>query len=426
MHSLTLSDDGDEPPIIDTSKLINKALKNIYKNRGGKGSINPSLFRANNEPLQQGIDKTVKAAGVEFGKKNEGFIRQFKHNTAVFAAFKSHKEHRELSKLILNEKEDLRSFSEFKKLAKPVVKDYNKVWLKTEYDTVVRSARMAANWKIFEERKDIFPNIQYMMTRAMNPRPEHLAWVGIILPMDDPFWITHVPPVAWGCECWIRQTREAATGHPDTDAEEIPEVFKNNPGKTAQFINIDKHPYAIAGGLSRKEAEAFVNNQLNDAGILDYIKEAGIGKDGGELLIHPLSDKTHANRVIGEALANTGHKVKLLPDIQPEQKQLRKELLPKGVKENKNPDAMIDGHIFEFKTLRKNTYNAVSQELKYAGKQSDYVLLNIEGVIDQTIMNRAIRGRIKMKENIKEVWVMLGGKLVKYTREFILSDEFGK
>jgi len=34
------------------------------------------------------------------------------------------------------------------------------------------------------------------------PRPEHEAWDGITLPIDDPWWSTHYPPNDWGCLCY--------------------------------------------------------------------------------------------------------------------------------------------------------------------------------------------------------------------------------
>lgn len=33
------------------------------------------------------------------------------------------------------------------------------------------------------------------------PRPEHLAWDGLVIPLDDPWWETHTPQNGWGCKC---------------------------------------------------------------------------------------------------------------------------------------------------------------------------------------------------------------------------------
>ena len=36
---------------------------------------------------------------------------------------------------------------------------------------------------------------------TLNPRPQHLAWDGLVIPLDDPWWDTHTPQNGWGCKC---------------------------------------------------------------------------------------------------------------------------------------------------------------------------------------------------------------------------------
>lgn len=38
---------------------------------------------------------------------------------------------------------------------------------------------------------------------SRDPRPEHLAWSGMVLHKDDPWWTTHYPPNDWGCQCYV-------------------------------------------------------------------------------------------------------------------------------------------------------------------------------------------------------------------------------
>lgn len=38
---------------------------------------------------------------------------------------------------------------------------------------------------------------------SLEPREQHLAWDGLILPADHPFWLTHFPPNGWGCSCYV-------------------------------------------------------------------------------------------------------------------------------------------------------------------------------------------------------------------------------
>lgn len=38
---------------------------------------------------------------------------------------------------------------------------------------------------------------------SVHPRPQHLAWNGMVLDATDPFWAAHYPPCGWGCKCLI-------------------------------------------------------------------------------------------------------------------------------------------------------------------------------------------------------------------------------
>ena len=242
---------------INIDKLFEQALKEIYAEYGlpspqGEGAggevVNKPLFDITNRSLQKGIDK---AFSVEFGKSDPEFINQFKTNAAVFSAFKTHAQGKEIIAQLMDEKGELRSFDKFKKsvLGTSIKADYNLNWLKTEYNMAVRSARMAEKWKGFEAVKRLYPNLEFIESTAANRRPEHLQWVGTILPIEHPWWKTHTPPVDWGCECDIRNTDKDVTGVPDADAdadldaERSRSVFQNNPAETAEFINLKEHPY---------------------------------------------------------------------------------------------------------------------------------------------------------------------------------------
>lgn len=48
-----------------------------------------------------------------------------------------------------------------------------------------------------------FPVWIYRHGGSSDPRPQHLAWNGLTLPSDDPFWASHYPPNGWGCSCYV-------------------------------------------------------------------------------------------------------------------------------------------------------------------------------------------------------------------------------
>jgi hypothetical protein len=77
--------------------------------------------------------------------------------------------------------------------------------LETIFWSNVRSARAAGQWERIQRTKRGLPYLLYVRTTSAEPRPQHLAWAGTILPVDHIFWATHFPPNGWHCKCSVRQ-----------------------------------------------------------------------------------------------------------------------------------------------------------------------------------------------------------------------------
>jgi len=77
--------------------------------------------------------------------------------------------------------------------------------LKTIYQANMRTARAAGQWQRAQRTKRTHPYFVYELGPSENHRPEHVAWAGLMLPVDHPFWQSHYPPNGWGCKCRIRQ-----------------------------------------------------------------------------------------------------------------------------------------------------------------------------------------------------------------------------
>jgi len=71
------------------------------------------------------------------------------------------------------------------------------------YETNIRTAYAAGRWTQLQEMKDAMPFWEYRHGDSLRPRPEHLAWNGLVLSADDPWWQAHYPPNGWGCRCSI-------------------------------------------------------------------------------------------------------------------------------------------------------------------------------------------------------------------------------
>jgi hypothetical protein len=80
--------------------------------------------------------------------------------------------------------------------------------MRTIYQTNMRTSYMAG--RLAQLRKSGFKFWVYRHSGAAHPRLNHLAFDGIALPPDHPFWVTHYPPNGWGCGCIVEGAMNAA------------------------------------------------------------------------------------------------------------------------------------------------------------------------------------------------------------------------
>lgn len=73
------------------------------------------------------------------------------------------------------------------------------------YRTNMATSYAAGRWAQLREAG--YPLIVYRHGNSLEPRLHHLAWDGLILPADHPFWASHAPPNGWGCSCYVNGAR---------------------------------------------------------------------------------------------------------------------------------------------------------------------------------------------------------------------------
>lgn len=73
--------------------------------------------------------------------------------------------------------------------------------MRTIYRTNMRTSYMAG--RLAQLRDGNFPLWVYRHGGSADPRPQHLAWDGLILEAAHLFWQTHYPPNEWGCSCRV-------------------------------------------------------------------------------------------------------------------------------------------------------------------------------------------------------------------------------
>ena len=109
------------------------------------------------------------------------------------------------------------------------------------YKTNLRTAYMAGRWNQLTDPDllKLKPYLEYRHGDSLQPRPLHLAWDGLVLPADDPWWGTHYPPNGWGCKCKVFAVGERDVKRMGKDGPDQSPAIEIDP-KTGAPIGIDK------------------------------------------------------------------------------------------------------------------------------------------------------------------------------------------
>lgn len=108
--------------------------------------------------------------------------------------------------------------------------------LKTIYRTNMQSAYMAGRWKDQIDNADDRPYLQYVAVLDSRTRPQHAALNGKVFPINDPFWDSFYPPLAFNCRCRVRSLNS-----------------KNLQDRSLTLSSTDTRPGVSSGGTLSKE-----------------------------------------------------------------------------------------------------------------------------------------------------------------------------
>ncbi len=117
--------------------------------------------------------------------------------------------------------------------------------LETIFRTNLRTAYANGHWDSIERLKERRPYLRYVAVMDGRTRPEHRAWHGTILPVDDEWWQTHAPPNGWMCRCRVISLSEGQMSRAGWKVSKRPEsptrpVLNKRTGEVAQVpVGID-------------------------------------------------------------------------------------------------------------------------------------------------------------------------------------------
>lgn len=235
------------------TRLIEKIFKKLIK----AGDVDQALYLATANRLFEGAEEGYgkKLTDLDFETPDGKLLLAIRENIFVFSAFKTYQELRTIADLLVDSDGKLRSFSAFKRLALQVHSDYDVRFLNAEYNNAIASAQSAARWQRLQQDKEALPLLQYRTAGDERVRESHQALDNIILPIDDPFWDSYMPPNGWGCRCDTSQISEGKKSDKrKISLPDVPAMFKNNVGKTG-VIFPEKHPYFKIAKAHRKKAK---------------------------------------------------------------------------------------------------------------------------------------------------------------------------
>ncbi len=164
-------------------------------------------------------------------------------------------------------------------LDKQKIEKKYKNYRQVEEQTIFAHSAAAERWMGFEENADIYPNLEYRTAGDSDVRAEHAKLDGIILPMNDPFWSGHTPPLGWGCRCELVQTddpvnkdQEKYKGFEDTTA---PKGFDFNPGVEQKLFSDSAGYYT---SFSKSKADEIATTAQGF--YYDFTKQYGASQVG--------------------------------------------------------------------------------------------------------------------------------------------------
>ena len=241
--------------------LLEALVKGYKEGKKKQGKLNAKIVRNDwSKPLEK----------IMMDTKDEAMVNELTTNIYMFSASKVFSETTEMSKLLLDENGLVRSFKDFEIASEGVWDTYNNVWLNTEFDTAVASARSASKWVEIQKNKAERPYLRYSAVMDDHTCEICASLDDITLPADDSFFDENTPPNHFNCECVLEQLEESDLEEVDglSDQEEVDdavekshehkdEMWNFNPGKQGEIFptsGTEKHPYFEVDGATKEFA----------------------------------------------------------------------------------------------------------------------------------------------------------------------------
>lgn len=389
------------------SRLVNDYIREVFEERKVSETQREKLWKYYYDKLGKAVDLGY-APTLEHYSEDLAF--SLKRNIAEFSAFKETSFRKQLE-ASLTENGRVLSWQEFKQKADDLNIEYNRRWLKTEYDQTIATATQAGKYQEYLENKHLYPNLKYKTIGDGRVREKHKQWDELILPVEHPFWKNHLPPNDWGCRCYVVPTDEEANKEIQSDTP-LKETFANNPALSGKIF--PNSGYLSFGGLNPETIEKIIDwshemfkrvvseaKRIYKSEILKRSREKQFnrifkGVDGGKVLVHKLVRKGNDYNDIlnaAKAFAKEGKVAEILPEINVRDKEFRAIVFPDLNSNSSNPDLRIDGEYFDIK--RPSAFKNILNNANKASKQGASVIIS-DSLLDKELTNEIMYNQANM------------------------------
>ena len=143
------------------------------------------------------------------------FSDELKSNNAILIAFKAHNHPVLIVEKMVDEKNNLRPFYQFRNSVVHLIGDYDISLLEEEYSFAVRRAHLINDLRQIIREKDVLPNMKWMPSLHPFGCPRHERFWNRIWAVDSPFWLSNLPCDNIDCVCYLSSTDEDETDNSD-------------------------------------------------------------------------------------------------------------------------------------------------------------------------------------------------------------------
>ena len=248
-------------------QTVKDAVRRIYERKFDVSTdIDEEIFNETWNIFNKAVDEGFGAK--IYSDPDFDFYQELRYNNAVFSAFRTHRLQNDIAAQLLDENGRLKSFEKFSNDVQSITDHNVRHWLRTEYDTAILRAHQAADWRQFEQVKDILPNLRWMTTTSVTPDLVHKRYweARLTLPQDHSFWNEHRPGDRWNCKCSLEATDDPVQGTQVIDEDNQPKPDRgldNNPGVDAKLFS-DTHPYFSNSYVDRKKLLPVMDKMITE------------------------------------------------------------------------------------------------------------------------------------------------------------------